>query len=885
MNPFAVYASGLSGRKRIRSSTPPQALVVDCDETTDDSNHASPRRASGAAVSTNQTQNATISWQLPKASARVDPAPATKFVRARRLADEDDDDLELLCVKPPPANNVAPARVTSLRSFDWQCRTRAQRIKIVEAFEQQLTLYLHQNTEALDALTPFMTPKLVEKILLLDEEMSLPPFPPAPRIIVPKRSCGSCLRDYQQQGVQFMLDRFHKGGLGCILADDMGLGKTAQLASFLEVLHSEHGIKGPHLIVCPMSTVSSWVRELNRWAPSLHVVKFHGAKNSRASLRHDRESKHSIFVTTPAVLIQDRGFFRQRVWICAVVDEAHLLKGDKTNISILSSKLDACMRIAATGTPVHNSLDEVWNLMSFVQPSLCRKKTRMGEGAEEACQELLKLVMLRRTKGEVELGIPPRLDLPTVFVAPLDFEKQLLDELALQVLRKCDDGVCFAHLVTLRRACNHPLSLLLNTSGESNRRNDGSIIEILHAAKIPVTEESIIGLSSKMTRLDGLLSSLKPEGHRVLIFSNFTTTLDMIEAMCILRHHAYERLDGGCTRVERELSVLRFNNPQSARFVFLITTTAGGVGITLTGADTVVIFDAHFNPQLDRQAADRAHRIGQTRPVTVYRFCLQGTIEERVQQIAHRKAELGDKVVEGGARAGDRGGSNGPIISADDIRRMLQHAEQNENRKLGRLALTHTALINQLAEKAFGEKAEEFTCSRGPIRHAAATTSTCFVCEGIMHPLEPLLHCSACPKSYHRGCIGFEGKHRVPWSCPRHQCKSCGKGQATDGAIFCCYTCPSSFCFECLPSWYFELDEAKVDFALISDRYPTMDSDMAWLRRDTFYVKCPRCSGMEPSSSSSSDDDDSSNTADDDSASCGSTTPEYMIDGSKLHTE
>uniref|UniRef100_A0A0A9WKK3 Putative global transcription activator SNF2L1 n=1 Tax=Lygus hesperus TaxID=30085 RepID=A0A0A9WKK3_LYGHE len=137
-----------------------------------------------------------------------------------------------------------------------------------------------------------------------------------------------------------------------------------------------------------------------------------------------------------------------------------------------------------------------------------------------------------------------------------------------------------------------------------------------------------------MIYIDKLLTELKSGGHRVLIFSNFTTSLDFIEALCILRQHSYERLDGNCNRVERELAILRFNNHNSQCFVFLVTTTAGGVGITLTGADTVILFDAHYNPQLDRQAADRAHRIGQTRPVRVYRLCLQHTIEESIRMIA-----------------------------------------------------------------------------------------------------------------------------------------------------------------------------------------------------------------------------------------------------------
>lgn len=842
------------------------------------------------------------------------------------------------------------------------------------------------------------------------------------------------LRPYQIDGVHYLLNHFH-WGLSCVLSDDMGLGKTAQVASFLHVLWVMHHVPGPHLIVCPMSTITNWVRELNRWAPELKVMKYHGNRKDRnhqkfcseesGNISHNHHH-FSIVVTTPAILNQDKGFFLRRPWVVVAVDEAHVLKNSNTRITSLCRKLTACFRLAVTGTPIQNNIQEVFSILGFLFPSITVMEGNFDDDdpatAVTACAKILSHLMLRRTKNQLLLGLPPRIDHPVTMLEPTFVQQELLRWMSSGALEEDRDALLQGHLTHQRMVCSHPLSLKItarstsgdstpyhadpfphSTSGASSGENretslteDGrgknaflkassSILLRLKLAGIPLCEETIIHCSAKMRYLDRELPRLQKEGHRCLIFSNFASVLDLLEGFCVLRGYSYERLDGTCSRVERELSLLRFNNASSSCFLFLITTSAGGVGLTLTGADTVFLFDANFNPQLDRQAADRAHRIGQTRDVHVYRLCLANTLEEYIREVSEYKASLGDMIVvhaSGGGttigHAGDTEGADGstptstagatsidaksgttpltsPSISnsasfsssrnvnfnfsGQEIRKFLEKHQQLSRRRFeesagcpglfsprdaphnGPSAVEHTATLagvinmnedetplitttttnstfssnppsNLPTEDSSGSHTSEgvaekklveelLSLERGNDREmlpygssrrqtddtgvgggglaAPMQTHICFVCGERMHKMEPLYHCSTCPKAYHAECVGEPkpkpgyGVAQRHWTCPRHRCFTCDKvAVSSDGAIFMCYGCPRAYCFDCLPSFFLELEDKGEELRYVHRTYEGMEKEGVRVRKSCYYLECLHCAGVECDSSSSS---------------------------------
>ncbi|ESL12216.1 helicase-like protein [Trypanosoma rangeli SC58] len=757
---------------------------------------------------------------------------------------------------------------------------------IAERFEVQFRWELRRNVELVQVFEPFFSDKALRRI---EAETRGAQFLPAP-VATPENTGvanGYTLRSYQVEGVQFLLNNFHRG-MPCILADDMGLGKTAQISAFLHMLQVHHNIDGPHLVVSPLSTLTAWTKELARWAPTLRVVKYHGERKGRASLRTTRGYRHCVFVTTPAVLNQDRGFFRKRAWVVAVVDEAHVLKRRNTIISYVARKLTACFRLAVTGTPVHNNVGEVWSLMNFLYPAYCTSYDgSVSEDddpvtAAEDCAKALQCVMLRRTKGSIELGIPPRVDEPTRMLDPTWIQQQLLSHMTEQVLNgeEANETRLQVHFTHQRIVCCHPLALRL-LALEGRASGQAGWEERLAAAGIVLNEASIVAVSAKMMELDRMLRECKANGHRCLIFSNFTSILDLLQAFCVLRGYSFERLDGTTSRVERELSMIRFNAPGSSCFVFLLTTTAGGVGVTLTGADTVILFDAHYNPQIDRQAADRAHRIGQTRVVRVHRLCLKNTIEERILDVALRKASLGDFIVDGaGCKGNDAAGL---ALSTQRIRMLLSGANQFAVSSREPASYTHMvdsddrtsveeAMVAELL-RVEGEGLPGTRVAKTEIRNGrtvVGVTHNCFLCGEIMRPLEPLYHCSVCPKAYHAECVGeprpkagVAGPRR--WTCPRHSCVLCGKGQGVDGAVFMCTECSASFCFDCLDPRYFDLDESGAQFVHIRREYPGMAAEGIEPQRSIYYITCLRCCGvLSSSSSSSSSETDSDAVSDDD---------------------
>ncbi|KPA79727.1 putative helicase-like protein [Leptomonas pyrrhocoris] len=827
--------------------------------------------------------------EIARAQQQAAAAPSSHASSPVAASKEDDFDASTAC---------------TMGSLAWHKSSARALETIARYFQRQFEFDLRHNAELFNVFEPFFKDRALSRIAQ-DAELR-PFFYPAPAVTNESVGAlaGCVLRSYQVEGVQFLLDRFHRG-MSCILADDMGLGKTAQISAFLHTLRQLHSIEGPHLVIAPLSTLTSWTRELARWAPQLRVVKYHGERQTRMLARAGHHNRHAVFVTTPALIQHDRGFFRKRSWVTVIVDEAHVLKTHDTAITSVSRKLTACYRVAVTGTPVHNNVQEVWSLLSFLYPWLMAgydPSVRDPVRQAEECARVLQFIMLRRTKADMELGIPPRIDEPLTKLAPTYVQQHLLSQLTTHALREGNTGhQLHGHLSHQRAVCNHPLTLRLLADENRTTGSQKSVEDRMKAAGIPMDAAHIIDPSAKMRYLHSLLPKLKAAGHRCLIFSNFTATLDLLEAMCHLCDYSYERLDGSCNRVERELAMLRYNHPTSSCFLFLVTTTAGGVGVTLTGADTVVLFDAHFNPQLDRQAADRAHRIGQTRTVHVYRLCLEGTVEEHIRGIAAGKASLGDFIVEGGKGGQRRNGGGGSAdgagaarITAEDIREMFRRLEQQKTHNAAS-GSANSLNFAPLVEDTDGHAEENAmiadllavedtglpgSAAAGPrggggvgsLGSPPKQTHECFCCGGIMHPMEPLYHCMVCPKAYHAACIGARTPKpgetlKRQWTCPRHVCSLCGKPQSADGAIFMCDACPRSFCFDCLDPRYLEMDPTGARLLHIRSTYADMAKEEMEVKRSCYYITCLRCCGVvSPSSSSSSagsagDDDGDDNDA------------------------
>ncbi|GAM25015.1 hypothetical protein SAMD00019534_081900, partial [Acytostelium subglobosum LB1] len=458
------------------------------------------------------------------------------------------------------------------------------------------------------------------------------------------------MRDYQIYGLNWLIQLYERGING-ILADEMGLGKTLQTISLLGYLSEYKGIRGPHLIIAPKSTMSGWTKEFKRWCPFLRVVKFHGNKEERAAIKNEQlvYKKFDVCITTYEMVIKDKAVFKKFSWRYVIIDEAHRIKNENSVLSKGVRLFNSQFRLLITGTPLQNNLHELWALLNFLLPDVFSssddfdrwfdlEKTENQQDVIDKLHKVLRPFLLRRLKTEVEKSLPPKKEMK-LFVGlssmQREWYKRLLskDYEALHGMGvKGGSGrvkllnIC----MQLRKACNHPYLF------------DG-------AEEPPYTSgEHLVTNSGKMILLDKLLAKLKARGSRVLIFSQMARMLDILEDYMLYREYNYCRIDGSTDSQSRENYIEAYNEPDSKLFVFLLTTRAGGLGITLNTADIVVLFDSDWNPQVDLQAQDRAHRIGQTKPVTVYRFVTENSMEEKMVEKAEMKLQLDAVVIQQG---------------------------------------------------------------------------------------------------------------------------------------------------------------------------------------------------------------------------------------------
>ncbi|XP_034089606.1 chromodomain-helicase-DNA-binding protein 1-like, partial [Gymnodraco acuticeps] len=452
---------------------------------------------------------------------------------------------------------------------------------------------------------------------------------------------GITLRPYQLDGVQW-LSECQRNQQGCILGDEMGLGKTCQTISLLVFMSGSLGQSGPFLVLSPLSVMENWRNELQSFAPSLTVLCYKGDKERRAELQ--RETKHfQVLLTTYELCMNDASFLKRWKWKVLVVDEAHRLKNANSLLHRTLTQFSVGFRVLLTGTPIQNNLQELYSLLSFIQPAVfsaeetddfCSKYANVQNqpALASALQGVLEPFLLRRVKAEVAVDLPKKTEL-LVYHGMSALQKKYYKAFLMKDLDAFggDQGSrnrLMNILMNLRKCVDHPYLF------------DGVEPEPFEMG------EHLVEASGKLCLLDSILTHLHREGHRVLLFSQMTRMLDILQDYMEFRGFSYERLDGSVRGEERNLAVKNFSSKHI--FVFLLSTKAGGVGLNLTAADTVIFMDSDFNPQNDLQAAARCHRIGQSRPVKVIRLLARDTVEEIMYSRAVSKLQLTNTVIEEG---------------------------------------------------------------------------------------------------------------------------------------------------------------------------------------------------------------------------------------------
>ncbi|KAL9090659.1 MAG: hypothetical protein Q9165_005147 [Trypethelium subeluteriae] len=501
------------------------------------------------------------------------------------------------------------------------------------------------------------------------------------------------LRKFQLEGVNFLAYNWCRNE-NVILADEMGLGKTIQTIAFMNWLRHERRQQGPYLLIVPLSTIAAWADTFNKWTPDINYVKYIGGPTSRTIIKerelftnsNSRRYKFNVLLTTPEYINKDQDFLSSIKWQSLIVDEAHRLKNRKANIYQTLMRFNIPHRLLITGTPMQNNYAELAALLNFLKPGqgdIADEVDLDDQTAAQKVSEIRKIIdplILRRTKNRVEKDLPPKSE-KIIRVALSDYQLEYYKN----ILAK--------NYTALNQGSKGQKASLLNITMQLKKCSN-------HAFLVPVAEQrrlagvdaddrkeilkQLVVCSGKMMVLDKLLTKLKAEGHRVLIFSQMVQMLNILEEYCRLKGEKFQRLDGTVSSSDRAQAIDHFNAPDSEDFLFLLSTRAGGLGINLTAADTVIIFDSDWNPQMDLQAMARAHRIGQTSFVQIFRFVSKDTLEEDILERARNKMILEYLTIQQGITDKDvkdlgesglaqRAGEPGSI---EDINRLLKRRGQ-----------------------------------------------------------------------------------------------------------------------------------------------------------------------------------------------------------------
>ncbi|XP_078467699.1 chromodomain-helicase-DNA-binding protein 5-like isoform X2 [Lampetra fluviatilis] len=526
---------------------------------------------------------------------------------------------------------------------------------------------------------PGKCPKKLKKTKKLLKESNKSPKPPDTPIVDPTikfekqpdyvEVTGGQLHPYQLEGLNWLRFSWAQG-THTILADEMGLGKTVQTIVFLYSLYKEGHSKGPYLVSAPLSTIINWEREFEMWAPDFYVVTYTGDKDSRAVIRENEFSfddsairggkkaskmrkdamvKFHVLLTSYELITIDQAVLGSIDWACLVVDEAHRLKNNQSKFFRILNGYKIDTKLLLTGTPLQNNLEELFHLLNFLTSDRFNNLEGFLEEFADISKEdqikklhdLLGPHMLRRLKADVFKNMPSKTELIVrVELSPMQkkYYKFILTR-NFEALKSKGGGnqVSLINIMMdLKKCCNHPYLFP---------------VAAMEAPKLPngvYDGTSLVRAAGKLMLLQTMLRKLKNQGHRVLIFSQMTKMLDLLEDFLDNEGFKYERIDGGITGSLRQDAIDRFNAPGAQQFCFLLSTRAGGLGINLATADTVIIYDSDWNPHNDIQAFSRAHRIGQANKVMIYRFVTRASVEERITQVAKKKMMLTHLVVRPG---------------------------------------------------------------------------------------------------------------------------------------------------------------------------------------------------------------------------------------------
>uniref|UniRef100_A0A9J8BZW0 Chromodomain helicase DNA binding protein 2 n=1 Tax=Cyprinus carpio carpio TaxID=630221 RepID=A0A9J8BZW0_CYPCA len=495
------------------------------------------------------------------------------------------------------------------------------------------------------------------------------------------------LRDYQLDGVNWLAHSWCRCN-SVILADEMGLGKTIQTISFLSYLFHQHQLYGPFIVVVPLSTLTSWQREFETWAPDMNVVVYLGDVISRKTIRdyewihqQTKRIKFNALLTTYEILLKDKAVLGNINWAFLGVDEAHRLKNDDSLLYKTLIDFRSNHRLLITGTPLQNSLKELWSLLHFLMPDKFESwedfEDDHGKGRDNGYQSLHKVLepfLLRRVKKDVEKSLPAKVE-QILRVDMSAQQKQFYKWILTRNYKALSKGTRgsssgFLNIVMeLKKCCNHGF-LIKQPEERENERTQEYL-------------QSLVRGSGKLVLLDKLLTRLRERGNRVLIFSQMVRMLDILAEYLSLKRYPFQRLDGSIKGEIRKQALDHFNAEGSEDFCFLLSTRAGGLGINLASADTVVIFDSDWNPQNDLQAQARAHRIGQKKQVNIYRMVTKGTVEEDIIERAKKKMVLDHLVIQRMDTTGrtvldnNSGNSNSNPFSKEELTAILKFGAED----------------------------------------------------------------------------------------------------------------------------------------------------------------------------------------------------------------
>ncbi|XP_052873421.1 chromatin-remodeling complex ATPase chain Iswi-like [Anopheles cruzii] len=529
-----------------------------------------------------------------------------------------------------------------------------QRVKQLESLEQKLSAFSHFSRSKYEAVTHKRRGRPLAANRDRDSDRDLNKgrqdlannngtsniyrFESSPSFI------NGQMHDYQIEGLNWLI-LLHQSGLNGILADEMGLGKTIQSISMIGYLMYIRKVKGPFLVVAPLRTVDNWMKEFAMFMPSARVLRAHAIdKGKQPVFSTLRAAKTWDVAVTSYEFIRDyRAYFGKLNWTYAILDEGHRAKNESTRFSREFSKCNIASMILLTGTPVHNNLHELWALLNLMMPSFFNNADHFNSWFEvENCidphheqtirlKNLLKQLMLRRTKDELKTAIPPKVHI-LISMPPtremLIWTRNVLDRKLTQITGLgLQASLPVRQVLTfLRQAVLHPY-----------------LIPGAEPVEEVLVTQAIVDYSPKMIVLDRLLEKLFQRGSKVLIFSQFVKIIRILQDYMDWRGYEYCVLTGKDKDNQEQID--EFSRPGSKYFVFLISTRAGGLGINLVTADTVIFYDIDYNPQMDYQAEDRAHRFGQRSKVHIIRLIVRGSVEESMYSIAERKKLLDASVI------------------------------------------------------------------------------------------------------------------------------------------------------------------------------------------------------------------------------------------------